>query len=129
MMDHKGGLMPLIKLQTSVKITDKPAIALELSKAGSLCTGKPENYFQVIVEDDAVISMAGKITESAFIDMRSIGETEINTNNKLSSEFCRILKEKLNIDPVKVYMNFTGFSTENWGVASKTYAEILKGNK
>lgn len=113
--------MPLIKLQTSVKIQDKSSLVLELSK---LCAGiirKPESYVQSIVEDDAVISMGGKVIDSAFIEVRSIGGINPSANKELSSAICKVLEEKLKIKPSSVYINFIDISASNWGNNSTTF--------
>jgi phenylpyruvate tautomerase len=115
--------MPLIKMQTSVKCSDeqKRSLVLELSKLCSHCTKKPENYVQAIIEDDAVIAFAGKIANSAFIEVRGIGGLTPSVNRELSAAISRTLKEKLKIDPSEVYINFTEVSGSNWGCNGSTF--------
>ncbi len=115
--------MPLIKMQTSVKCSDeqKRSLALELSKVCSICTKKPENYVQSIVEDDAVIAFAGKIADSAFIEVKGIGGLTPAVNKELSAAISRVLEDKLKIRPSEVYINFTEVSASNWGCNGSTF--------
>ena len=115
--------MPLIKMQMSVKCSDeqKRALVLELSKLCSLCTKKPENYVQSIIEDDAVISFAGEIADSAFIEVKGIGGLTPAVNKDLSAAICKLLEGKLKISPSEVYINFTEVSASNWGCNGSTF--------
>lgn len=107
--------MPLLTLQTSVKIQDKASLALEFSKLCAEIIGKPETYVQSVVEDDAVIAMGGKITDSAFVEVKSIGGLNQSVNRELSKAICRVLEEKAQIKASSVYINFVGVSASNWG--------------
>ena len=115
--------MPLIKMQTSVKCSDeqKRCLALELSKVCSLCTKKTESYVQAIVEDDAVIAFAGKIANSAFIEVKGIGGLTPAVNKDLSAAISKVLEDKLKIRPSEVYINFTEVSASNWGCNGSTF--------
>ena len=113
--------MPLIKLQTSVKIQDKAALALELSRVCAQCTKKPEAYVQSVVEDDAVIAMAGKITDSAFVEVKGIGGLTPAVNKALSEAICKALEGKLKISPSAVYINFTEVAASSWGHNGSTF--------
>jgi phenylpyruvate tautomerase PptA (4-oxalocrotonate tautomerase family) len=113
--------MPLIKVQTSAKIQDKASLALELSKICAQVIRKPESYVQSIVEDDAVISMGGAITDSAFVEVKSIGGLNSSVNKELSQALCRVLEEKVKIKPSSVYINFSDVSASNWGNNSTTF--------
>lgn len=113
--------MPLIKLQTSVKFQDKPSLALELSKICGQIIGKPEAYVQSVVEDDAIIAMGGKITDAAFVEVRSIGGLNSSVNKELSQAICKVLKERIKVEPSAVYINFIDISASNWGNNSTTF--------
>ncbi len=113
--------MPLIKILTSVKIQDKQALALELSKVCAQCTKKPEGYVQSVVEDDAVIAMGGKIADSAFVEVKGIGGLNPVVNKSLSVAICKALEEKLKINPSAVYINFTDIAGSNWGHNGSTF--------
>jgi phenylpyruvate tautomerase len=115
--------MPLIKMQTSVKCSEeqKKFLALELSKVCSHCTKKPETYVQSIIEDDAIIAFAGKIVNSAFVEVRGIGGLTPAVNKDLSAAISKLLEEKLKISPSEVYVNFVEVSASSWGCNGSTF--------
>jgi hypothetical protein len=63
----------------------------------------------------------GKIVDSAFVKVKSIGGLNSSVNKELSLAICRVLKEKVNIEPPLVYINFTDVSASNWGNNSTTF--------
>ena len=115
--------MPLIKMQTNVGCTPekKQSIVRKLSAICSECTGKPESYVAAILEDDSVISFAGEIKNSAFIEVRGIGGLNKTVNRKLSAAICGYLEKELAIDGSCVYINFMDISGENWGWKGSTF--------
>ncbi len=115
--------MPLIKLQTSVKCAaeTKEELALELSKICAKGIGKPESCVASIIEDDAVISFGGKIANTAFVEIKSIGGLNSDVNNRLSAMICDALNNILGIPGSRVYINFSDISANNWGCDGQTF--------
>jgi phenylpyruvate tautomerase len=114
--------MPLLKLETTVPLTEekgKPLLAA-LSKAVASATGKPEQYVMVTASHSAFL-MSGKAGEAAFVDLRSIGGLNGETNRKLSQQICKLLKDSLGIAPDRVYLNFTEVEAGNWGWNGSTF--------
>jgi hypothetical protein len=66
--------MPLLKLETTVVLTDekRKALLASLSKIVAETIGKPEEYVMVAVSPAAIL-MSGKPGDAAFVDLRSIG--------------------------------------------------------
>ena len=108
--------MPLLKLETTVALTDerKKTLLAALSKAIAETIGKPEQYVMVTASQSAML-MSGKAGEAAFVDIRSIGGLNGETNRKLSQQICKLLKESLGIAPDRVYLNFSDVEAGNWG--------------
>jgi phenylpyruvate tautomerase len=114
--------MPLLKLETTVPLTEekgKPLLAA-LSKAVASATGKPEQYVMVTASHSDFL-MSGKAGEAAFVDLRSIGGLNGETNRKLSQQICKLLKDSLGIAPDRVYLNFTEVEAGNWGWNGSTF--------
>ena len=114
--------MPLLKLETTVPLTEekgKPLLAA-FSKAVASATGKPEQYVMVTASHSAFL-MSGKAGEAAFVDIRSIGGLNGETNRKLSQQICKLLKDSLGIAPDRVYLNFTEVEAGNWGWNGSTF--------
>lgn len=115
--------MPLIKTEISCSISEemKKEIALASSKICSTVMGKPECYVMSIVKDGLIATMAGNSTPCAFIEVKGIGGFSPAVNKKLSAELCSMLKNKLNIHPEAVYINFTDIAASNWGWNGGTF--------
>lgn len=114
--------MPLLKLETTVPLPDekqKPLLAA-LSKAVAATIGKPEQYVMVTVSQSAML-MSGKSGDAAFVDIRSIGGLNDETNRKLSQQICTLLKDSLGIAPERIYLNFTDVEAGNWGWNGNTF--------
>src|SRR3974377_2265246 len=114
--------MPLLKLETTVPLPDekgKPLLAAR-SKAVAGSIGKPEQYVMITVSHSDML-MSGKAGDTAFVDIRSIGGLNGETNRKLSQQICKLLKDSLGITPDRVYLNFTEVEAGNWGWNGSTF--------
>ena len=114
--------MPLLKLETTVPLPEdkgKPLLAA-LSRAVAGAIGKPEQYVMVAASESAML-MSGKPGDAAFVDIRSIGGLNSDTNRKLSQQICKLLKDSFGIAPDRVYFNFTDVEAENWGWNGSTF--------
>jgi phenylpyruvate tautomerase len=114
--------MPLLKLETTVPLSEekgKPLLAA-LSKTVAATIGKPEQYVMVAASQSAML-MSGKAGEAAFLDIRSIGGLNGETNRKLSQQISKLLKDSLGIPSDRVYLNFTDVEAGNWGWNGSTF--------
>ena len=114
--------MPLLKLETTVALPDekKKTVLALLSKALADTIGKPEQYVMVTTSHSAML-MSGKTGDAAFVDIRSIGGLNGDTNRKLSQQICELLKDSLGIAPDRVYLNFSDVEAGNWGWNGSTF--------
>jgi len=114
--------MPLLKLETSRGLNDekKKTVLAALSRAVADIIGKPEQYV-MITTSQAAILMSGKAGDAAFVDIRSIGGLNSETNRKLSQQICKLLKDSLGIAPDRIYLNFTDVEAGNWGWNGSTF--------
>ena len=114
--------MPLLKLETTLALSDekKKTVLAALSKAIAETIGEPEQYVMVTASQSAML-MSGKAGEAAFVDIRSIGGLNGETNRKLSQQICKLLKDSLGIAPDRVYLNFTDVEAGNWGWNGSTF--------
>ena len=114
--------MPLLKLETTVPLPEekgKPLLTA-LSKTGAGAIGKPEQYVMVTASHSAMV-MSAKAGEATFVDIRSIGGLDSETNRKLSQQICKLLKDSLGIAFDRVYQNFTDVEAGNWGWNGSTF--------
>ncbi len=114
--------MPLLKLETTVTLTDdkKKTLLAALSKIVAGTIGKPEQYVMVVVSPAAIL-MSGKPGDAAFVDVRSIGGLNADVNRQLALEIGTLLKESLDVPPDRVYLNFTDVPAGNWGWNNDTF--------
>jgi phenylpyruvate tautomerase len=114
--------MPLLKLETTVVLTDekRKALLASLSKIVAETTGKPERYVMVTVNPAAML-MAGKPGDAAFVDVRGIGGLTAAVNRQLSQKVCQLLNQSLGVPADRIYLNFTDVEASNWGWQGNTF--------
>lgn len=115
--------MPLVRLQTSVQMTDEKRKNLlsSMSKIVSEKIGKPEQYVMVTISEASVI-MSGIAGDAAFLEVRSIGGLNPQVNRAISADLCSLLQVSLGVSSDRIFINFMDFSPENWGWSGKTFA-------
>jgi len=115
-------IMPLIKLETTVSLSDnqRQVLATSLSKIVAENIGKPEKYVMVSISAASMI-ISAQPGDAAFADVRSIGGLGQTINRRLSQQICGLLKTSLNIPPERVYLNFTNVEAGNWGWNGNTF--------
>lgn len=114
--------MPLLKLETTVALSDekKEALLTSLSRLVAGAIGKPEQYVMALINPASLI-MSGKPGEAAFVDVRSIGGLSNEVNRRLAQKICSLLKNSLGVPPDRVYLNFTDVAAGNWGWNGETF--------
>src|SRR5271165_5930614 len=114
--------MPLLKLETTVALTDahRQQLLPALSKIIAETIGKPEQYVMVTISPAAVL-MSGKPGDAAFVDVRSIGGLTADVNLRLSEKVCALLSQSLRVSQDRVYLNFADVPAENWGWNASTF--------
>jgi len=115
--------MPLLKLETTVSLTDEIRATLlpALSRIVAETIGKPEEYVMVTA-NQVYILMSGKPGDAAFVEVRSIGGLDGTVNRQLSQNICHLLNQSLGVPAKRVYLNFTDVQGENWGWNGNTFA-------
>jgi len=115
-------IMPLLKLETTVDLTEDKGKALlaSLSKTVAEVIGKPQQYVMVTASQ-AAIQMSGSPGDAAFVDIRSIGGLTGDLNRKLSQKVCQLLHDSLGIPPNRIYLNFTDVKASHWGWNGSTF--------
>ena len=114
--------MPLLKLETTVALSDDKAKALiaTLSKTLAETTGKPEQYVMVTAAQTRML-MAGKPGDAAFVDIRGIGGLSEDVNRKLAQRICQVLRDSLGVPQDRTYLNFTDIKATHWGWNASTF--------
>ena len=111
--------MPLIKVQTSLPNSKNHKEILEvLSNELSQLTGKSENYVMTILETNVAMSFGGSDDPSCYVEIKSIGSIK---QDKMSESFCRLISNKLDIPPNRIYISFEDVDGQNWGFNGRTF--------
>ena len=108
--------MPFIDSKISMKLSEEQKIELktELGKAISVMN-KTENYLMVGILDGYDLFMGGKkLEKGAFISVQVLGDVNQSQSEKMTSEICRIVNEKLGIPGSNVYVNYLGYRDWGW---------------
>lgn len=112
--------MPLLKVTTNIKVTEKQAFAEKASLSIANILGKPESYVMVQIEDDACIMFAGNHQPCALLQIKSLGLPE-NSTADLSSRLCEFIQQQLSIDTTRIYIEFTNPERHMWGWDKRTF--------
>ena len=111
--------MPFIQINTSSKsVVDNDLLQKEVSKAVADLTGKPESYVMTMIQSDSQMTFAGSDEPCCFIKLQSIGS--LNPSS-MSKSLCELIASKTNIDPDRIYIEFTDVKASNWGFNSSTF--------
>jgi phenylpyruvate tautomerase len=114
--------MPLLKLETSVALTEEKKTALlpRLSKIVAEEIGKPETYVMLTIAGNGMM-MSGTDEPAAFIEVRSIGGLTHDVNKAISNRVCELLEKELGISADRIYLNFAELTRVNWGWNRSTF--------
>lgn len=117
--------MPCANITVSCQVPKAQAdtIVQRACKILSDTIGKPISYCMATL---AVLEGGGAMDgESeapvAFVSVQSIGGLNQKVNKKLSSGFCTMLNEVLEVDVDRVYINFKSFQGTSWGYNKSTF--------
>ena len=110
--------MPVFKITTN-KIQLNTQLANRCSKFIANLLQKPEKYVMVELHYNPNMLMGGTDLPLAMIELKSIGfHTEIK---KISSEVCSFISEITDINPQRIYIEFTDINGAYWGWNNQTF--------
>ncbi len=114
--------MPFLKLNTNVAISTQqsPQLLSQLSKLMAQETGKPERYVMVELMENKAMLFAGTNEPLAYLECKSIG-LSTNQAKSLSASISKILKESLQINSDRIYIEFSNCPGDYWGWNGSTF--------
>lgn len=116
--------MPSLIIHTNVavedKTSDKSAFMSRCSSETAAMLGKPESYVMVELCDNRPMLFGGSDAPLAFVELKSLGLGTDQTA-ELSSRLCGLLHDALDIDPARVYIEFTAPERAMFGWNSGTF--------
>jgi len=114
--------MPYVKIQTNRALDParRAALAGTVSAWTAEQLGKSEAYVMTNIQPDQFMTFAGDDGPCAYVELKSLGLNETQTT-ALSHGLCALLQQELDIDPARVYIEFSASPRPLWGWNSKTF--------
>jgi len=116
--------MPVFLLNTNVK--DIPAsLKKEITDVVSSSLGKPVSYIAVQINYQPNMSFGGTEEPLALCDLSSIGALSKEANKNHSKALMQLLKQRLNINSSRIYINFHNLEKANVGFRDTTFDDLM----
>lgn len=112
--------MPYLKLKTNIRISDTPELLKQFSQLMAKQTGKPESYVMVEIASEQSLIFAGSDAPAAYLECKSIGLSSSQTK-PLAAAICQLLQSRLQIEPQRVYIEFSDCPANYWGWNGSTF--------
>ena len=115
--------MPLLCITVSETRADVDGEALLRSGSRLVAEhlGKPEEFIMVSWGRGPLL-FGGSDAPAAFVELRSIGGLDLETNDGLARALCALLEEAAGIPPARTFLNFADVARSDWGWDGKTFA-------
>jgi phenylpyruvate tautomerase len=115
--------MPLLKIAYT-KFEEIPAERQKLLQEGTRAVvevmGKPERFVMVLVEREDM-AFGGSTEPCAFIELRSLGGLDSETNAALSLRLCEMMSDVAEVPMDRVFVNFVDMARDDWGWNGGTF--------
>ncbi|MGB9578477.1 MAG: phenylpyruvate tautomerase MIF-related protein [Halothiobacillaceae bacterium] len=114
--------MPTLILNTNLHLDDarRANLASRLSRFTAEATRKPEQWVMTLLNDGKTMTFAGHDTPCAFVEFKSIDLADANMP-KIAAELCALLQAELELDPARIYIEFTSAEARRWGWNGATF--------
>ncbi|KAL7645857.1 UNVERIFIED_CONTAM: hypothetical protein RMT77_002754 [Armadillidium vulgare] len=118
--------MPYLEIATNIS-RDKinTELLIELSKCLTKSIGKPENYCEVRVIPDQLMTFGGTTETCAIARLMSIGNLGVKENKKHSAAISEFVEKNLQIPRSRMYITFEDRPASEVGYDGTTFHEIL----
>lgn len=117
--------MPLVRMVTNVELdeTEKRNQLLHvLSEKTAELLGKPEAYVMVCLQSGATMLMGGESGPTAFLEVRALGEMTGATTEALTEALTAVVQSAIDVEPGRIFLNFSGLARDMWGHRGHTFA-------
>ena len=112
--------MPLLKIETNIKIENRYDILKKLSGLTASLTAKPEKWVMVSLIHNPDMLFGGKSDPLVYVEFKSIGLPEQKTA-EISSGLMEFLKKEISVLPERIYIEFSNARPEMWGWNNNTF--------
>jgi len=114
--------MPYIKIKTNIKPDSlkQQEFLKDCSKFVAALLGKSEAQVMVSVSHDTPILFGKSSEPAAYVELKSMAITE-EICGVLSEKICGFLKDRLDIIPSRIYIEFSTINGKMFGCNGKTF--------
>ncbi|MDX8404110.1 MAG: phenylpyruvate tautomerase MIF-related protein [Mariprofundaceae bacterium] len=98
--------MPILTIHANVTIDDRDSLLKKASAIVAEALSKPESYVMIRLSDNESMSFAGSTDPLAYVELKSLGLSSDKTT-ALSETICLFIEQNLNIDPARIYIEFS----------------------
>jgi len=114
--------MPLLKISTNkpVEVSEQQDFLSNASKKVAQLLQKSEKYVMTLFEAERPMTFGGTTDAAAYLEIKSIGLTSPQVD-LLSNEIAELVHNELNIDPARIYIEFSDAPANRWGWNKTTF--------
>lgn len=114
--------MPYLKIQTNLSVDADKSKSLLAAASKQLANelGKPERYVMVELTANPTMLFGGTDEPAAYVELKSIGLPTGQVKN-LSQSVAKLLGEALDVQPSRIYIEFTDVKGSLWGWNGSTF--------
>ncbi|KLO18870.1 Tautomerase/MIF [Schizopora paradoxa] len=116
--------MPVVSLETNIKVEDSKALVAKLSKLATQVLGKPEHAILVKYTYNEALCWGGTFDPAFVLSVSSIGTFSPEKNPSHVEEFTKFLKENLGVDDKRGYIALEDPGKDNIGFAGTTITKL-----
>ncbi|MGQ1890450.1 phenylpyruvate tautomerase MIF-related protein [Thermophagus sp. OGC60D27] len=114
--------MPLLKISTnkSVDVAAKQVFLKIASKNLAELLQKSEKYVMTRFDAEGPMTFNGTDEATAYLEIKSIGLTSQQIN-LLTKAMAELVHQELDIDPARIYIEFSDAPANHWGWNKTTF--------
>ena len=114
--------MPLLSIETSLKeVSDKENLLKSISKEVATLLSKPESYVMTTLKSGILMTFAGTLEPSCYIQIKNIGTLGRDETKKISGRICALIEESMKIPSSRIYIRMEDVSPHMWGWDGSTF--------
>ncbi len=114
--------MPYVKIETNIKPDrlKQQKFLKDCSSFVAALLGKSEEHIMVSISPDTPIFFGKSKEPAAYVELKSMAINE-EICGDLSEKICGFLKDRLDIPPNRIYIEFSTINGKMFGCNSKTF--------
>jgi len=117
--------MPIIDVETNVKVEDSKALVVKLSKFSSQVLGKPEKLFLVKYTHNEALCWDATFDPAFVLTINDIDNFSPEKNSSIVEEFTKFLKENMGIDDKRGYIVLKDPGKDTTGYSGTTVTKLF----